>query len=118
LGFERNLTHLDGHAVPLVRNGVTQPGEEKLFIELSQACSESLHFKGFVQVVKGEGMPEFERSSHGDLYVEYNVVLPLELSTRTRRSEYIVSSFPPNSLMISLELMEAFYTTSNSHDEL
>jgi len=35
-------------------------------------------------------MPEFERSSHGDLYVEYNVVLPLELSTHTRRSEYIV----------------------------
>jgi len=48
------------------------------------------HSKGFVQVVEGEGMPEFERSSHGDLYVEYNVVLPLELSTHTRRSEYIV----------------------------
>lgn len=26
LGFERNLTHLDGHIVPLVRKGVTQPG--------------------------------------------------------------------------------------------
>jgi DnaJ-related protein SCJ1 len=26
LGFERNLTHLDGHIVQLKRNGVTQPG--------------------------------------------------------------------------------------------
>ncbi|KAI0250277.1 hypothetical protein BJV78DRAFT_1220987 [Lactifluus subvellereus] len=67
LGFTRNLTHLDGHVVPLVRKGVvTQPG--------------------FVQTIRGEGMPHFERpSSHGDLYVEYNVVLPTELSTETRR---------------------------------
>jgi len=34
-------------------------------------------------------MPEFERSSHGDLFVEYNVVLPSELSMHTRRSELI-----------------------------
>ena len=27
LGFERNLTHLDGHVVTLRREGVTQPGE-------------------------------------------------------------------------------------------
>lgn len=81
LGFERNLTHLDSHVVPLVREGVTQPG--------------------FVQVIKGEGMPEFERSSHGDLFVEYNVVLPSELSMHTRR-----------------KLMEAFYTTNDNHDEL
>lgn len=26
LGFDRNLTHLDGHIVRLVRKGVTQPG--------------------------------------------------------------------------------------------
>ena len=26
LGFERNLTHLDGHVVELKRVGVTQPG--------------------------------------------------------------------------------------------
>ncbi|KAH9972782.1 hypothetical protein BGW80DRAFT_1505223 [Lactifluus volemus] len=66
LGFTRNLTHLDGHDVPLVRKGVTQPG--------------------FVQTIKGEGMPHFERpSTFGDLFVEYNVVLPTELSTETRR---------------------------------
>ena len=26
LGFERNLTHLDGHIIELQRHGVTQPG--------------------------------------------------------------------------------------------
>jgi DnaJ-related protein SCJ1 len=65
LGFEKNLTHLDGHVVSLQRDGVTQPG--------------------FVQVFKGEGMPLFESFGHGDLFVEYNVVLPVEISTQTRR---------------------------------
>ena len=67
LGFTRNLTHLDGHVVPLVRKGVTQPG--------------------YVQTIKGEGMPLFERpTSHGDLFVEYIVVLPTELSKETQKS--------------------------------
>jgi len=66
LGFERNLTHLDGHVVNLKREGVTQPD--------------------FVQVVKGEGMPRFDEPSlHGDLYVEYTVVLPATLSNDQKR---------------------------------
>ena len=48
-------------------------------------------FLGFVQTIKGEGMPIHDQSSHGDLFVEYNVVLPVELNSQTRRSEY----FPP-----------------------
>ncbi|KAG6873950.1 hypothetical protein C0995_008989 [Termitomyces sp. Mi166 len=81
LGFERNLTHLDGHVVRLVRKGVTQPG--------------------FVQTIEGEGMPVFERSTHGDLFIEYNVVLPVEISPQTRR-----------------KLAEAFHTSGSDHDEL
>ncbi|KAI0346268.1 DnaJ-domain-containing protein [Trametopsis cervina] len=65
LGFERNLTHLDGHIVQLKRHGVTQPG--------------------FVQVIEGEGMPFFGESRYGDLYVEYNVVLPQTLSSPIKR---------------------------------
>ncbi|CDO78181.1 hypothetical protein BN946_scf184797.g7 [Trametes cinnabarina] len=65
LGFERNLTHLDGHIVELKRQGVTQPG--------------------YVQTIKGEGMPLFEGTGYGDLYVEYNVVLPTEISPETRK---------------------------------
>ncbi|EGN99274.1 hypothetical protein SERLA73DRAFT_182204 [Serpula lacrymans var. lacrymans S7.3] len=65
LGFQRNLTHLDGHIVTLDRTGVTQPG--------------------FVQMIAGEGMPVFEQYTHGDLFIEYNVVLPVELGPDMRR---------------------------------
>ncbi|XP_006459377.1 hypothetical protein AGABI2DRAFT_65345 [Agaricus bisporus var. bisporus H97] len=67
LGFERNLTHLDKHIITLSRQGVTQPG--------------------FVQVIKGEGMPDLEKSTHGDLFIEYNVVLPTDISSQMRKSE-------------------------------
>ncbi|KZT00814.1 DnaJ-domain-containing protein [Laetiporus sulphureus 93-53] len=66
LGFERNLTHLDGHIVQLKRHGVTQPG--------------------FVQTIKGEGMPIYEQEgAFGDLYVEYNVILPNEIGPDMKR---------------------------------
>ncbi|KAJ7475817.1 hypothetical protein FB451DRAFT_1087756 [Mycena latifolia] len=81
LGFDRNLTHLDGHIVRLQRKGVTQPG--------------------FVQTIEGEGMPHFEQPTYGDLFVEYNVVLPIEISPQTRR-----------------KLAEAFHSTGSGHDEL
>ncbi|KAJ7637733.1 hypothetical protein DFH06DRAFT_651891 [Mycena polygramma] len=81
LGFDRNLTHLDGHVVRLERKGVTQPG--------------------FVQTIEGEGMPHFEQHTYGDLYVEYNVVLPVEISPQTRR-----------------KLAEAFHAHGSGHDEL
>ncbi|KAI0833504.1 DnaJ-domain-containing protein [Trametes gibbosa] len=75
LGFERNLTHLDGHVVELARHGVTQPG--------------------YVQTIRGEGMPIFESSEYGDLYVEYNVVLPLEVSPETKKR--LFHAFHPES---------------------
>ncbi|KAF8808725.1 DnaJ-domain-containing protein [Phlegmacium glaucopus] len=83
LGFEKNITLLDGRDLLLARKGiVTQPG--------------------FVQVIKGEGMPHFgSRSSKGDLFVEYNVILPLEISPELRR-----------------KLIEAFQSPSATHDEL
>ncbi|KAF7312295.1 Chaperone protein DnaJ [Mycena indigotica] len=81
LGFDRNLTHLDGHVVRLQRKGVTQPG--------------------FVQTIEGEGMPHFEKPTFGDLYVEYNVVLPTEISPPIRR-----------------KLAEAFHPSDSRHDEL
>ncbi|KAI0707338.1 DnaJ-domain-containing protein [Earliella scabrosa] len=78
LGFERNLTHLDGHLVELKRHSVTQPG--------------------YVQTIKGEGLPFFDRpSEHGDLYVEYNVVLPTEITPETKK-----------------RLLAAFYPEGNS----
>ncbi|KAH7341688.1 hypothetical protein B0J17DRAFT_714841 [Rhizoctonia solani] len=65
LGFERNITHLDGHIVTLKKNGTTQPGH--------------------VQMVESEGMPIFEGTGHGDLFVTYNVVLPATLGDELKR---------------------------------
>lgn len=84
LGFDRNLTHLDGHVVRLVRKGVTQPGIVNNF----RSCRSLSLAAGFVQTIEGEGMPLPENHNlHGDLFVEYNVVLPIEISSTTRRSK-------------------------------
>lgn len=63
-GWTRNLTHLDGHVVPLSRprGSVVQPGT--------------------VEVIEGEGMPIWKHGGtpgeegYGSLHVEYVVVLP------------------------------------------
>ncbi|KAF9223425.1 DnaJ-domain-containing protein [Gyrodon lividus] len=65
LGFKRNISHLDGHIIEVDRTVVTQPG--------------------YVQTIEGEGMPVFGQSGHGNLYIEYNVVLPVELNSDMRR---------------------------------
>ncbi|TFK28105.1 DnaJ-domain-containing protein [Coprinopsis marcescibilis] len=74
LGFKREIAHLDGRKITLERDGVTQPG--------------------FVQVIRGEGMPEFNSAQRGDLFIEYNVVLPLEISPPTRKK--LLEAFHPN----------------------
>ena len=49
-----------------------------------------IHLIGFVDVIKGEGMAVFGSDVYGDLYVEYKVVLPLELSPKMRRSKSLL----------------------------
>ncbi|GMK53526.1 hypothetical protein CspeluHIS016_0101120 [Cutaneotrichosporon spelunceum] len=65
LGFERNLTSLDGRTIPVGRAGTTQPGE--------------------VEVIEGEGMPSYHDIPQGDMYIEYSVVLPTAVSDGTRK---------------------------------
>jgi len=61
LGFQKNVIHLDGHQVKLSRDFVTQPGD--------------------VEKLVGEGMPQHQYSSfHGDLFVEYKVNFPTQLT--------------------------------------
>ncbi|KAK5941355.1 DnaJ- protein scj1 [Knufia obscura] len=72
-GWTRNLTHLDGHVVPLSRGRgeVVQPGQ--------------------VESVAGEGIPSWQEGhvhehdehheSHGKLHVEYVVVLPDQMES-------------------------------------
>jgi len=86
---------LDGRVVSLVRKGVTQPG--------------------FVQTIKDEGMPLFERpTSYGDLFIEYNVVLPTKLSRETRQGASCHRLIDGPNMPMSLAqtftgLAEAFY---------
>lgn len=61
-------------------------------------------------------MPHFEQPTYGDLYVEYNVVLPVEISAQTRRSEWFYSI--PAATDLFVELAEAFRASGSGHDEL
>jgi DnaJ-class molecular chaperone len=77
----------------------------------------TLFSSGFVQTIKGKGMPEFEKTAFGDLYVEYSVVLPTALPADTRRSECVdgVSVISANYI---LEIAEAFHGKDHAKDEL
>lgn len=58
------MSHLDGSIIELERSGITQ--------------------YGYVQTIKGLGMPHQDNhSQHGDLFVEYNVVFPTEIDEET-----------------------------------
>lgn len=56
VGFDRDITHMDGRAVKLARAGVTRPGD--------------------VLFVKGEGMPVPTTTRKGDLYVTLSLAMP------------------------------------------
>eukprot|EP00243_Klebsormidium_subtile_P000473 TRINITY_DN107_c0_g2_i1.p1 TRINITY_DN107_c0_g2~~TRINITY_DN107_c0_g2_i1.p1 ORF type:complete len:348 (+),score=92.60 TRINITY_DN107_c0_g2_i1:216-1259(+) len=60
VGFEKDITHLDGHKVAVGSKGVTKPGE--------------------VRKIKGEGMPAYESNRKGDLYVTFTVAFPPSLT--------------------------------------
>ena len=60
LGFEKYITHLDGHQVKVKRDGVSQQGD--------------------VLKIKGEGMPIHNKGDTGDLYVVLKIVFPQNLT--------------------------------------
>lgn len=84
---------MDGHLVQLKRQGVTQPGERTSLHTQGLAASSSGTDRsfsvGYVQVIEEEGMPAYDSPNYGDLYIEYNVVLPSTLSTDMKRSEFV-----------------------------
>jgi DnaJ-class molecular chaperone len=61
-----------------------------------------------VQTIKGEGMPLFEQSEHGDLFIEYNVVLPTEISPQSRRSMF------PRSSLFSTDYLMGYQLTKKT----
>ncbi|KAJ3415618.1 DnaJ- protein scj1 [Chytridiales sp. JEL 0842] len=74
LGFEFKVKHLDGKEITVKREKeVTQPG--------------------FVQEVKGQGMPTHQYpSERGSLYVEYTVQLPTSITSD--QAKHIEKAFP------------------------
>ena len=60
LGFEKYITHLDGHKVKVKKDGVSQQGD--------------------VIKIKGEGMPIHNRGETGDLFVVLKITLPKDLT--------------------------------------
>ncbi|KAG2231621.1 hypothetical protein BDF21DRAFT_368586 [Thamnidium elegans] len=75
VGFKKTMSHLDNSIIELERSGITQ--------------------YGYVQTIKGLGMPHQDNhSQHGDLFVEYNVVFPTKIDEET--IEYLKkgSTFP------------------------
>lgn len=61
LGFEKEITHLDGRIITISRNKITRPGE--------------------VEKIRGEGMPVYEYpTDKGDLFITYQVEFPKTLT--------------------------------------
>ncbi|KAH6564230.1 hypothetical protein BASA82_001181 [Batrachochytrium salamandrivorans] len=73
LGFERTIKHLDGNNLKFSRTAVTQ--------------------HGFVQTIKGQGMPKHEfPSERGDLFIDYQVILPAKITAEQK--ELVEKLFP------------------------
>jgi DnaJ family protein B protein 11 len=66
VGFETEITHLDGHKVKVVREKITWPGAKIK--------------------KKGEGMPNYENNNlRGDLYITFDIEFPKnELSSEQK----------------------------------
>lgn len=65
-------------------------------------------------------MPVHQQGTFGDLYVEYNVVLPSELSPEMKKSELtiITSRVLGSKCPECIELGEAFRSRDHGKDEL
>ncbi|CAL4976462.1 unnamed protein product [Urochloa decumbens] len=56
IGFKKNFNHLDNHSVEIGTKGITKPKE--------------------VRKLKGEGMPLYQSTKKGDLYITFDVAFP------------------------------------------
>ena len=73
---------------------------------------------GYVQVIEGEGMPVFGQSGHGNLYIEYNVVLPVDLGSDMRKSEILVRVTLANSPFTCLQNLEKLFMGQHTMVEM
>lgn len=99
-GFEKTIKQLDGSDIKLERSGVTQ--------------------YGFVQTIKGAGMPHYDNpSQHGDLFVEYQVVFPTHIDEDVVKCKFISRHYVYTlTLDPFLVLKQGAHFPSNRHEEL
>ena len=67
LGFELQITHLDGRQVQIKKTTVTQSGD--------------------IYKVRGEGMPYHQSSERGDLFIRLDVIFPNVLNDKQLQSK-------------------------------
>jgi len=63
-------------------------------------------------------MPVFEQSGYGDLYIEYNVVLPVDLGSDMRKSETLTPTTPANSPFTCLQNLEKLFMGQHTMAEM
>jgi DnaJ-class molecular chaperone len=72
--------------------------------------------------IEGEGLPNYQQSGSGDLYIEYHVVFPSSISPSLRTSTWSLGSLSTNESdrgnVIFTELEGVFSIPSRSHTEL
>ncbi|RCV25349.1 hypothetical protein SETIT_5G159300v2 [Setaria italica] len=73
VGFKKNFNHLDNHSVEIGTEGITKPKEVRKF--------------------EGEGMPLYQSSSKGDLYITFDVVFPEHLTDDQKAKLTSILSF-------------------------
>ena len=64
LGFDKYITHLDGHQVRVKKDGISQQGD--------------------VIKIKGEGMPVHNKGDTGDLFISLKIKFPQDLTDEQR----------------------------------
>jgi DnaJ-related protein SCJ1 len=70
VGFEKNITHLDGRTITIQRKEVTRPG--------------------LIEKISGEGMPVYQQSSStGDMFIEFNIEFPDEIDDVTKKGKIL-----------------------------
>lgn len=81
------MKHLDGRIINLSRTGTTQPDEVEV-VEGEGVSPHSLRSWYYTIIVADLAqMPSFHDIPQGDMYIEYSVVMPTEISEETRHSE-------------------------------
>ena len=114
--WTRNLTHLDGHVVQLSRKrgSVVQP----LSVEKVVGEGMPIYDEGHMHEHEHEEEEEAGGSGHGNLYVEYTVVLPDEMESGMEQEFYDLWEKWRKKVGVNLDELTGKVVTGDVKDEL